>query len=97
MMSVKVIVSVCLLCFLFASFYWLHRLRVLQQGLLPLSLLHQLHTTVGHQQDREGGQRETWRRNTKKERERQSEGETIRKGRSGSSVTVNKIPLFCEK
>lgn len=48
MKSVKVTVSVCLFCFFFATIHRLRRLRIVQQGLLSLPLLHQLYATVGH-------------------------------------------------
>lgn len=40
--------SPCLFCFFFAPIYWLHWLRIVQQGLLSLPFLYQLHATVGH-------------------------------------------------
>jgi hypothetical protein len=33
---------------------------LLEQGLVPLSLLHQLDTAVGHQQHRQSGEGEAW-------------------------------------
>lgn len=48
MKSVKV-TSVHLFWFFFAAIRWLHRFRIIQQGLLSLPLFHQLHATVGHE------------------------------------------------
>ena len=47
-----------LFCFLFLRN--LGSLLFLEQGLVPLSLLHQLDTTVGHQQHRQSGEGEAW-------------------------------------
>lgn len=53
--------AVLLLCFRLAAIDWFGQLRLVQQGQSSLSFLHQLDAAVGHKQDGEGGQRETWK------------------------------------
>lgn len=70
LLTLKSVNVIFLFGFFFASIHWLHRLWIVQQGLVSLPFLHQLHATVGHKQHWEGGQRETWREYTKRERKK---------------------------
>lgn len=49
-----------LLGLLFVRLCGRHWFRIIQQSLLSLSLLYQLHATVSHKQHRESGQGEAW-------------------------------------